>query len=111
MSKNEAVSIASRVVGLYLFCWALEAVSFLPERLVLLPHETSDFWHNYNMLSVVFTVIRVVALFGAALFFFECGPRTKSFFLPARNEAILSEIACFRSCVNSHSARYNCRPF
>jgi hypothetical protein len=86
MSKNEAVSIASRVVGWYLFCWALEAVSFLPERLVLLPHQTSDFWHNYNMLSGVFTVIRAVALFGAALFFFECGPRAESFFLPSEKQ-------------------------
>jgi len=86
MSKSEAASIASRVVGLYLFCWGLEAVSFLPERLALLPHQTTDFWHGYNMLSVVFTVIRVVALFGAALFFFECGPRAKSFFLPAEKQ-------------------------
>jgi hypothetical protein len=87
MSKNEAVSIASRAVALYLFIWALDAVSYLPERLVLLPHQTTDFWHSYNMLSLVFTVIRVAGLFGAALFFFEGGQRAESFFLPTEKQA------------------------
>jgi hypothetical protein len=82
MSKSEAVSIASRAVAFYLFVWALDAVSYLPSRLVLLPHWTNEFWHSYDMLNVVFTVLRVVALFGAAVWFYECGPRVKSFFLP-----------------------------
>jgi hypothetical protein len=87
MSKNEAVSIACRAVALYLFIWALDAASYLPERLVLLPRQTTDLWHNYDMLSVVFAVIRVVGLFGAALFFFEGGQRAESFFLPAEKRA------------------------
>ena len=86
MSKNEAVSIASRAVALYLFIWALDAASYLPERLVPLPHQTTDFWHSYNMLRLAFGVVRVVGLFGAALFF-EGGQRAESFFLPAEQQA------------------------
>jgi hypothetical protein len=87
MSKNEAVSIASRAVALYLFIWGLDAASYFPERLMMLPHQTTDFWHSYYMLSLVLTVIRVVALFAAALFFFQGGQRAESFFLPAEKQA------------------------
>jgi hypothetical protein len=77
----------SRAVALYLFIWGLYAASYFPERLMLLPHQTTDFWHNYEMLSLVLTVIRVVALFGAALFFLEGGQRALSFFLPTKTQA------------------------
>jgi hypothetical protein len=87
MSKNEAVSIASRAVALYLFIWGLDTASYFPERLMMLPHQTTDFWHSYYMLSLVLTVIRVVALFAAALFFFQGGQRAESFFLPAERQA------------------------
>jgi hypothetical protein len=87
MSKNEAVSIAGRAVALYLFIWGLDAASYFPERLMQLQHQTTDFWHSYDMLSLALTVIRMAALFGAALFFFEGGQRAESFFLPAEKKA------------------------
>ena len=87
MSKNEAVSIASRAVALYLFIWGLDVASYFPERLMQAQHQTTDFWHSYDMLSLVLTVIRVVALFGAGLFFFEGGQRAESFFLPVEKRS------------------------
>lgn len=86
MSKTEAVLIASRVVALYLFCWALDALSYLPGRLKLIQHWTSDYWHSYDMLNLEFTVLRVVALLGAALLFYECGPRVEAFLLPTQKQ-------------------------
>jgi len=87
MSKRAAVLIASRVVALYLFCWALDSLSYLPARLVLIPHWTSEALHSYEMLTLEATVLRAVAFFGAAMLFYECGPRVEAFLLPAQKQA------------------------
>jgi len=86
MSKREAVLMVSRAIAFYLFCWTLDALTYLPGRLALIHHWTSDYWHSYDMLSLEFTVLRVVALFGAAMLFYECGPRIEAFLLPANKQ-------------------------
>jgi hypothetical protein len=82
MSKGEAVLIVSRAVAFYLFIWALDNLTYLPGRLMLVQRWTTNIWHSYDMLGAEFTVFRFVALLGAAFLFYECGPRVQAFLLP-----------------------------
>jgi len=82
MSKRDAVLIVSRAIAFYLFVWALDNLTYLPERFILIRHLTTDAWHSYYMLELESNVLRVVALLGAAFLFYECGPRVDTFLLP-----------------------------
>ena len=82
MSKREAILIVSRAVALYLFVWALDNLTYLPGRFLLIRHWTSEGWHSYDMLNLEFTIFRAVALLAAALMFYECGPRVEALLLP-----------------------------
>ena len=83
MSKRDAVLIVSRAIAFYLFFWALDNLTYLPGRFMLIHRWTTDVWHSYDMLEVEFNVLRVVAFLGAAFLFYECGPRVEAFLLPA----------------------------
>jgi len=82
MSKREAILIVSRAVALYLFVWALDDLTYLPGRFLLIRHWAGEAWHSYDMINLEFTIFRAVALLGAALLFYECGPRVEAFLLP-----------------------------
>ena len=51
MSKSDTVLIISRATGLYLFCWAFDAFSYLPERLMDVERPTSADFHRYYLLA------------------------------------------------------------
>jgi hypothetical protein len=82
MTKREAVLIVSRAVSFYLFFWALDNLTYLPGRLMLIHRGTAYALHGYEMLEVEFTVFRFVAFLGAAFLFYECGPRVQAFLVP-----------------------------
>jgi hypothetical protein len=87
MSKMDAVLIASRAVAFYLFCWALDNLSYLPERLLDAQRQTSVDFHRIYLLALEFTILRGVAFFAAAMLFYECGPRVRAFLLPGEQQS------------------------
>jgi hypothetical protein len=88
MSKRELVQVASRAFSLYLFVWAIDATTYLPERLYMLSSDLNDksaivglnHWANYHLILTATTFVRVVALFVAATVFWRCGPGVQSLF-------------------------------
>ena len=60
MSKRDTVLIISRATALYLFCWAFDAFSYLPERLMDIQRPMSADLHRYYMLATELTVLRGV---------------------------------------------------
>ena len=91
MSKREAVLIVSRAVALYLLCWALSDLTYLPERLFALSHHavehgvivTNYYYRNLDILSLAALLVRIAALLIAAAWLYKCGPRVEAFFLPS----------------------------
>ena len=89
MSRKELVLVVSRTLSLLLIAWALVEITYLPERLFSLSHHVSersvlaseDYWTRYYLLITLFLVVRIIALFIAALMFWKCGPRVQTLFL------------------------------
>ncbi len=90
MSTKDAIYIASRAFALYLFCWMLDNVTYLPARLMALTHHaaqrsvlfSSDYLYNSDLTTLVFTLIRIVVLGVASYYLWRCGPRVQSLFTP-----------------------------
>lgn len=88
MSRKEIVLLVSRAFALLLISWALVDVTYLPERLFAFSHHlsqrsvlgTPDYWSNYYLVITAFTVVRILALFLAAVWFWRCGPRIENLF-------------------------------
>jgi hypothetical protein len=89
MSRKELISVMSRWFGLLLATWAFVELTYLPERLFSLSrhlgeqsalHGAPDYWSSYYTLATVLLIIRVSALFIAAVTFWRCGPRVQALF-------------------------------
>jgi len=91
MSKKELVLLVSRAFALLLVTWALVEVTYLPDRVLALSHHlrqssvlatSRDYWSSYYLILTVFSVVRMLALFFAAVLFWRCGPRVEALFSP-----------------------------
>jgi hypothetical protein len=88
MSRDDLVFVASRAFALLLATWALIDISYLPEELFALSHHVSlrsalavhDYWTSYYWMVTVSNLVRIVALFFAAVLFWRCGPRVAELF-------------------------------
>lgn len=93
MSRNDAVLIASRVVALYLVCWALDSTTYLPTRVLSLSHYMNQnsvlvgasYLSRYYLYELISACVRIVLLAAAAWWFYECGPRVQAFLLPSND--------------------------
>jgi|SRR5690348_17091616 len=96
MNKREAVVLASRAVALYLICWALSDITYLPQVIVEFRHHGTaanhDFWWNYYRVDLTFYVVRIVALFVAAEWLIKCGEGVYKYFLPLGRESQPAEV-------------------
>ena len=90
MSTRDGVYIASRAFALYLFCWMLDNVTYLPGRILAFIHHanqrsvlfTSDYFYASDVLTLSFTLVRIIGLGMAAYCLWRCGPRIQTFFAP-----------------------------
>jgi len=87
MTRKDAVTLASRAFSIYLLCWALDALSYLPERLFAFTHYASltgfasaAYSKNYYFVALALLFVRVVTLFAFANWFYQAGPKVESFF-------------------------------
>jgi hypothetical protein len=93
MTRREGLLLASRAFALYLLCWGLSEVSYLPQRLVLLRHHTSvltsPVWSlsTYEGVGLSFHILRVVALFAMAAWLYNGSKGVEGFLLPAEPPA------------------------
>ena len=91
MSRKELVLLVSRAFALLLITWALVEVTYLPERVFALSHHlrqssvlatSRDYWSSYYLMLTGFNVVRMLALFFAAVLFWRCGPRVEALLSP-----------------------------
>lgn len=91
MSRKEGVLLASRVLALYFFCWALDNLSYLPIHLFALVHHFSEgsvltggtYLYRYYLGEVLLFFARFLVFIGAAWWCYRGGPWLQAFLLPA----------------------------
>ena len=95
MSTRDGVYIASRAFALYLFCWMLDNVTYLPGRILAFTHHAnqrsvlfaSDYFYTSDVLTLSFTLVRIIGLGVAAYCLWRCGPRVQAFFTPSAEKS------------------------
>ena len=89
ISKKELLFVISRGFALLLITWAFLDLTYLPERVFSLSHHvgqqsvlstTHDYWRAYYLMTIVFLILRVLALLIVAVLFWRCGPRVEALF-------------------------------
>lgn len=90
MTKREAVVLASRVVALYLICWALSDISRLPQEIMGFQHHGTAAAHDWiwslYRVELTFYVVRIVGLLIAAEWLIKCRDGVYRYFLPLERE-------------------------
>jgi len=93
MSTQQAVTIACRVLSVYLLTWLLTDLTYLPSNLYsFLHHEsalgpfTTNYLRNSDLISLSFRALRMVALFFAVQWFYRAGPAVQRYLLPSAEE-------------------------
>jgi hypothetical protein len=87
VSKKDTLLIVSRAATLYLLCWALSDLTYLPGGAIMLSRHGSDSLWVYELTNLVFRLARIAALFAAAAWFYKCGPRVAAYFLSEGKQA------------------------
>jgi hypothetical protein len=91
VSTKEAVTIASRTLAVYFLFWFLSDLTYLPSRLYSLWHHESAlggsaYWRYSDLISLSFSLVRLVALFFAVQWFYRSGPAIREYFLASSDE-------------------------
>jgi len=97
MSMKDAVVLASRTLALLLAVWALSELSNLPDRVYSYLHHAADvsvlapaggYWFHYYLMSLGFSIVRLVGFSLTARWLFRGGPEVVEFLLPASAEDV-----------------------
>src|SRR3954463_6106939 len=94
MTREDAVSITSRLVALYFFCWTALNVSFFPQSVIaylsmrqysmrssgLVPGGGQNEW--MQMITLILALLRIMVGVVLALWFYRGGAKVRDFFLP-----------------------------
>jgi hypothetical protein len=95
MTREDAVSITSRLVALYFACWTAVSLSFLPSSLMaywsmreysvrnvgLVPGSGHNEW--MQMVSLVLNLVRIAIGAALATWFYKGSSGVRNFFIPA----------------------------
>jgi hypothetical protein len=90
MSKRQIVVLVSRAIALIEIIYALFDLTYLPERCVWLAYRLK--WHSVlearpltsepEFYSLIFSIVRLVIISGAAIVFWRCGQTVSNWLLP-----------------------------
>jgi hypothetical protein len=76
----------------------VDLLTYIPERLFAFAHHASrsglaseSYLRNYYFIELAFLFIRVVVLFVAVGWFYNCGPKVEAFFWAANGDASSSQ--------------------
>jgi hypothetical protein len=118
MTRKEALLLVSRGSAVYLLCWAIGTITYLPERLLSFTHHasssgllTENYLRNYDLISIALLFVRVVALFALANWFYNCGPKVEDFFF-APEQAANADQKTFQHRSGKHCGKaeqYSCK--
>ena len=91
MSRKEAVTLASRTLGLLMTIWSLTDLSYLPTHLhsylryvdpgpVVTP--SNEFWRHHEFIDLGFLVVRILGTALVAFWLFRASPEVEQLLLP-----------------------------
>ena len=94
MTKKEGVVLASRALALYLICWGLSDVTYLPQVLLDVYHHSHhssvlaneagpDYFLTYHKVQLVFYLFRITALLLTARWLIKHGDGVYRYFFPS----------------------------
>ena len=90
MSRNEAVVLGARLLGLLLTVWALSDLLSVPTEVFSLLHYssegsvlsvTNEYWRHHYAMELGFTIVRVVGFSLTARWLYRGGPEVAQFVL------------------------------
>ncbi len=101
MSRREIVLLVSRALAVIQIMSALEEISYLPNRLILLWHQIgptrfldlSSYFSLYEIESTLALILRISLLLLAAYLFWTCGPKIERFLLPLSSDLQTSDVS------------------
>ena len=86
MNQSQLVTVATRVLSLYLILWALDSLSYIPIDAFVLSHYKElgfqSYPFKYNLVLVVRHLMWSGFLFAGAIWAYRSGPFIRSFLLP-----------------------------
>jgi hypothetical protein len=73
---------------IYLLCWGLSDLTYLPQELLSVRshYGAHDYWLTYYGIELTFRIVRIIALFAAAIWLYSCGKQVEDFFFPHETE-------------------------
>jgi len=91
MSKKELVRLVSRTLAIFFASWAFADITYLPDRFFELFHHMNrrsvlvgeDHLAKYYSLMTFFTLVRMLAFFLAAVWFWRGGKKVEALFSPS----------------------------
>ena len=94
MSRKELILLASRALALLLACWAMVELTYLPQRILELSQHLSQrsvlatygYLSSYYLFLLLSNVLRMLAMFAAAVAFWKCGPRVEALFTSRQSD-------------------------
>ena len=87
MTRKDGVLLASRAFALYLLCWALTDLTYLPQEVLGFRHHGGDYLFTYYAVGVGFRVVRIIVLLAVMNWLFKGGRSVESFFFPGESRA------------------------
>ena len=91
MNQKQVVTIASRVLSLYLIVWALDALTLVPGDAFSWSHYKAQangaqayLYHSYAI-QLCRHIVVSTAMFLGAIWTYRCGPFIESFLSPGDN--------------------------
>ena len=95
MSTKEGVVLASRTLATLLVVWVFSDLCSLPRDVYsFLRHgntavvtAASEYWHHYYLMTLSFTLVRIVGFSLTARWLYSGRPEVAQFFLPSTDES------------------------
>jgi hypothetical protein len=83
VNQKQLVTVASRVMSLYMILWALDSISYIPIDAFSLSHYKElgfqSYSFKYDLVLIVRHLIWSTTLFAGAVWTYRCGPFIQSF--------------------------------
>ena len=100
MSREDAIVLASRALGVLLLVTALEALTYLPGSVYTLIHyaqvelvspSATQYYRHSNLISLSFLVVRIIGLSLMSRWLLKGGPEVIEWLLPLSSQEVSGE--------------------
>jgi hypothetical protein len=100
MSREEAITLASRTLAVLIMVWTLTDISYLPGSIYAFLHysnvelssqSATEYYRHANLMSLSFLVVRIIGYLLLMRWLFKDGPEVAELLLPSFSDEIVVE--------------------